>query len=63
MLLLTRKKNETIVIEGGITVTVVEIQDGRVRLGICAPKDIAIDRLEVYEAKLKDGSIKPGDVK
>jgi carbon storage regulator len=50
MLVLSRKKNESVVIGGNITVTVVEIRDGKVRLGIVAPKDVPVHREEVQEA-------------
>jgi carbon storage regulator len=50
MLVLSRKKNESIVIDNSITVTVVEIRGDKVRLGIVAPKDIPVHRQEVYEA-------------
>ena len=50
MLVLSRKKNESIIINDHITVTVVEIRGDKVRLGIDAPKDISVHRREVYEA-------------
>jgi len=50
MLVLSRKKNESIVINNDITVTVVEIRGDKVRLGIVAPKDVSVHRQEVYEA-------------
>ncbi len=50
MLMLTRKKNEKIVIGDDITITVMEIKDGMVRLGINAPKEIPVHRLEIYKA-------------
>jgi carbon storage regulator len=50
MLVLSRKKNESIVINGNITVTVVDIRDDKVRLGIVAPKETSFHRREVYEA-------------
>jgi carbon storage regulator len=50
MLVLSRKKNESIVINNDITVTVVEIRGDKVRLGIVAPKDVPVHRQEVYEA-------------
>lgn len=50
MLVLSRKKNETIIINDQITVTVIEIRGDKVRLGIDAPKDVAVHRREVYEA-------------
>jgi carbon storage regulator len=50
MLVLPRKKHESIVINNNITVTVVDIRDDRVRLGIVAPKEEPVHRQEVYEA-------------
>ncbi len=50
MLVLSRKKNESIVINNDITVTVVEIRGDKVRLGIVAPKEIPVHRQEVYDA-------------
>lgn len=50
MLVLSRKKHESIVIGDDIVVTVVEIAPGKVRLGIVAPKEVPIHRSEVYEA-------------
>lgn len=50
MLVLSRKKNESIVIHADIVVTVIEIRGDKVRLGIVAPKDVAVHREEVYEA-------------
>ena len=47
MLILRRKKDEKIVIEGGITITVVETRDHDVRIGIEAPREIAVHREEV----------------
>jgi carbon storage regulator len=50
MLVLSRKKNESIVINNDVVVTVIEIRGDKVRLGIVAPKDISVHREEVYEA-------------
>ncbi|NLX96867.1 MAG: carbon storage regulator CsrA [Rhodopirellula sp.] len=50
MLVLTRKLNETIVINENIIVTVVEIRGDKVRLGIVAPKEVPVHRREVYDA-------------
>ena len=46
MLILSRKKNESIIIRDDITIMVVEIRDGKVRLGIEAPKEVPIHRAE-----------------
>ncbi len=50
MLVLSRKKNESIVINNDITIVVVEIRGDKVRLGIEAPKEVPVHRREVYEA-------------
>lgn len=49
MLVLSRKSNESIVINNNITVTVVEIRGDKVRLGIVAPKEIPVHRQEVFD--------------
>lgn len=49
MLVLTRKKNESIVIDDVIRVMVVEIRGDKVRLGIEAPREIEVHRQEVYD--------------
>ena len=50
MLVLSRKKNESIVINNDITIVVVEIRGDKVRLGVEAPKEVPVHRNEVYEA-------------
>ena len=50
MLVLSRKKNESIIINDNITVTVIEIRGDKVRLGIVAPKEVPVHRQEVFEA-------------
>jgi carbon storage regulator len=50
MLVLSRKKNESIVINNDVVITIVEIRGDKVRLGIVAPKDVPVHREEVYEA-------------
>lgn len=60
MLVLSRKKNESIVINNDITITVVEIRGDKVRLGISAPKDVPVHRQEVYEA-IHGTSSRPGE--
>lgn len=52
MLVLSRKTSEKIVIGNSIEVMVVEIQAGKVRLGVHAPRELPIDRAEVRESKL-----------
>ena len=48
MLALTRKKDEGIIINGNIKIKILEIQDGKVKVGITAPKEVTIHREEVY---------------
>ena len=50
MLVLSRKKNESIVINDTITLVVVEIRGDKVRLGIEAPKDVSVHRKEIHDA-------------
>jgi carbon storage regulator len=47
MLVLNRKEGESVVLTGGITVTLVKIQDGKVQLGFDAPQDVHIVRSEL----------------
>ncbi len=50
MLVLSRKKDERIVINNDITIVVVEIRGDKVRLGVEAPKEVPVHRREVYDA-------------
>lgn len=50
MLILSRKEEESIIINGNIEVKVLEIGEGKVRLGIKAPKDVDIFREEIYKS-------------
>ena len=50
MLVLTRKKNGTIVVGDDVEIVVIDIQEGKVRLGVRAPIDIPVHRGEVYAA-------------
>lgn len=50
MLVLSRKKNESIVIDDNIVITVVEVRGDKVRLGIQAPREVPVHRSEVYAA-------------
>jgi carbon storage regulator len=51
MLVLTRRIGEEIVIDGSIRVTIVAIQEGRVRLGVTAPEHVRVDRQEIHERR------------
>ena len=50
MLVLSRKNQERIIIDDNIVITVVEIREGKVRLGIEAPKEVRIMRTELIDA-------------
>ena len=54
MLVLSRKMNEEIVIGPDIRITVVEIAPGRVKIGICAPRSVSVDRAEIHEKKIEE---------
>lgn len=58
MLVLSRKKNESIVIGNGIVVTVVEVKGDKVRLGIVAAKDVPVHRQEIHDAIQKQNAEK-----
>lgn len=61
MLVLTRNKNESIVIAGNIEIVVVEVRGDKVRLGINAPKEVSVHRKEVHEAILRGDAAKDVD--
>lgn len=50
MLVLSRQRDESIVIADNIVITIVDIRGDKVRLGIDAPKEIPVHRQEVYDA-------------
>src|SRR4051794_37917733 len=66
MLVLSRQRDETIMIGDDIEVTVVDIRGDKVRLGITAPREISVHRKEVYDAIRRENraaaQVKPEDV-
>lgn len=61
MLILTRRKDEGIHIEGGIVVKILDIEDGKVKLGIEAPRSVEILRSEIkarVEASNREAAVK-----
>jgi carbon storage regulator len=56
MLILTRRVGETVMIGNEVTVTVLGVKGNQVRIGVNAPKDVAVHREEIYERiKREDG--------
>lgn len=49
MLILTRKKDESIIIDGNIEIQIISIEEGKVKIGINAPKSIEVYRSEVVD--------------
>lgn len=66
MLVLSRQRDETIMIGDDIEITIVDIRGDKVRLGITAPSHIAVHRKEVYDAIQRENraaaNIKPEDL-
>jgi carbon storage regulator len=56
MLILTRRPQEAIRIGEEVTITVLGVEGNKVRIGINAPRHISVDRQEVHDRKLRDGS-------
>ena len=56
MLILSRKNEQTIVIDGRITITVLEVRGNVVRLGIDAPREVAVHRGEIHERIVADST-------
>ena len=58
MLVLSRKIGETIVINDNITMTVLGIQGGQIKMGITAPKEVSVHREEIFERIKREGQRK-----
>jgi len=54
MLILTRKVNETLMVGDDVSVTVLGIKGGQIRIGINAPRDVGVHRQEVYAKILQE---------
>mgnify|MGYP001405702499 CR=1 FL=1 len=67
MLVLSRHRDESIMIGDNVVVTIVDIRGDKVRLGIDAPRDIPVHRQEVYEAiqreNRKANEVSPSDTR
>jgi carbon storage regulator len=62
MLILTRRVGESVMIGDKVTVTVLGVKGNQVRLGVNAPRDVAVHREEIYERiKSEGGGADPGN--
>jgi carbon storage regulator len=61
VLILSRKKNESIMIGVDIRITVTEIRGDKVRIGVAAPRHIVVHRQEIYEAIQKENAATDSD--
>ncbi|MEI8371681.1 MAG: carbon storage regulator CsrA [Planctomycetota bacterium] len=55
MLVLSRQRDESIIIGDNVVITIVDIRGDKVRLGIEAPQEIPVHRQEVYDAIQREG--------
>ena len=62
MLILTRRVGETVVIGNDVTVTVLGVKGNQVRLGVNAPREVAVHREEIYE-RIKREQQAPAEAK
>lgn len=61
MLVLSRKRNESVVIDDNIVVTVIEVRGDKVRLGIQAPRDVPIHRTEILASIQQAQTVEASD--
>lgn len=62
MLVLSRQKDESIMIGDEVEITIVDVRGDKVRLGITAPKHIPVHRREIYDAIQREKAQKDGEV-
>ena len=63
MLVLSRKKDESIIIGDDVEITIVDVRGDKVRLGINAPRSISVHRKEIYEAIQREKEQKAKEAK
>ena len=61
MLILTRRAGETVMIGNDVTITVLGVKGNQVRIGINAPRDVAVHREEIFERIQSEQSAKDTD--
>lgn len=55
MLILTRKEGESLRLGDDVRITVVSVKGGHVRIGVSAPREVAVHREEIYQKIVEDG--------
>ncbi len=62
MLILTRRIGETLIIGDDVKVTVLGLKGNQVRVGVDAPKDVAVHREEIYDRIQKEKNVDPDNI-
>jgi carbon storage regulator len=63
MLVLTRRLNEEIIIDGNIRIVITAISGEKVRIGVSAPPSVRVDRAEIHEMRRESVSSNPAEIK
>lgn len=62
MLILTRRIGETLIIGDDVKITVLGVKGNQVRVGVDAPKDVAVHREEIYDRIQKEKNVDPDNI-